>query len=655
MTVPLAPAQLAFREDGTPFSPLYGDIYHSTAGAFAQAQHVFIEGNGLPHRWRGRRLYTILETGFGLGGNFLATWAAWRADSNRPERLAFVSIEKHPFSRDDLHRLHDRIVADATVAPLAAQLVDAWPMLVGGVHRLEFEGSRVSLTIAFGDAQDMLPKLRLRADALYLDGFAPDKNPELWSAPVYKGLARLAAPDATLATYTCAGHVRRGLEAAGFACDKAPGFAGKREMLIGRFAPRWRVRRHEPPLPFICADRHAIVVGAGLAGAALVERLASRGWRVTVLERHARAAQEASGNPAGVFHPLLSRDDSMASRITRAGFLHALRRWDALEQAGHAFERSRNGLLQLPADEQEAAALTQAIARFGYPAELVAWLPAAEAARLTGAALGRGGLFYPRGGSLSPAALSAALCAAAGSALDWRAGANAAHIVRSGERWSVLDDQGGVLASAEVVVFANAHEAARVAGLRHAPTRLVRGQLTRLPPGLAPWLHLPLIGEGYAVPLDDGLLTGATYEIDDAQDDLRASGHLENTTRLAALVPTLAGELSRLDSARLAGRVGFRCVTGDRLPMVGALGDETQCLASAAALRGAQLADLPRSAGLYGSFAFGSRGLVWASLAAELVACQIEGEPWPIEQDLADALDPARYLLRALRHGELER
>lgn len=655
MTAPLAPAQLAFREDGTPFSPLYGDIYHSAAGALAQARHVFIEGNGLPHRWRGCRLFTILETGFGLGVNFLATWAAWRADSQRSERLAFVSIEKHPFSKDDLRRLHERVVADATVAPLAAQLVDAWPMLVGGVHRLEFEGSRVSLTIAFGDALDMLPKLRLRADALFLDGFAPGKNPELWSAPVYKGLARLAAPDATLATYTCAGHVRRGLEAAGFACDKTPGFAGKREMLTGRFAPRWRVRRHEPPQPFACAERHAIVVGAGLAGAALVERLASRGWRVTVLERHARAAQEASGNPAGVFHPLLSRDDSMASRITRAGFLHALRRWAALEQAGHAFERSRDGLLQLPADEEEAAALTQAIARFGYPCELVERLSAAEAANRTGVALGRGGLFYPRGGSLSPAALSAALCAAAGGALDWCAGANAARIVRTDDRWSVLDKQGSVLASAEVIVFANAHEAAHVAGLRHAPTRLVRGQLTRLPPGLAAGLRLPLIGEGYAVPLDDGLLTGATYEIDDAQDDLRASGHLENTTRLAALVPSLAGELSRLDPARLAGRVGFRCVTSDRLPMVGALGDEARCGEAAARLRGAQLADLPRTAGLYGSFAFGSRGLVWASLAAELVVCQLEGEPWPIEQDLAEALDPARYLLRALRHGELER
>ena len=654
MTHSLVPATLAFRDDGTPYSPLFDDIYHSASGALAQAQHVFIGGNALPQRWQGRRLFTILETGFGIGVNFLATWAAGRADPARCERLAFVSVEKHPFSAADLRVLHERLVADTTIAALAAELAEAWPPLVGGVHRLSFEGGRVTLTIAFGDALAVLPKLWLRADAFYLDGFAPAKNPDMWATPVFKALAHLAGSNATLATYTSAGNVRRALEAAGFACEKAAGFAGKREMLVGRFAPRWRVRRHEPPLPFHTAQRHAIVIGAGMAGCALVERLATRGWHVTLLDRGTRMASGASGNPAGVFHPLLSRDESVATRISRSGFLLALRAWRALEAHGHDFERTGRGLLHLPADEEEARSLAVAIDAYRYPDTLVRAVSSIEAAQIAGVAVSRGGWFYRQGGSLNPAALCAALCAEAGAALTWRAGAQVARVAREGAEWAVFDENDEVLARAEVVVFANAHEAARVAGLRHAPTRIVRGQLTRLPLRFGAELHVPLIGDGYAVPLADGLLAGATYELDDEDRTPRERENAENLARLAQLVPSWTDALKTLDSANLASRVALRSVTSDRLPMIGPLADEASCARHAHALAGAWPLDLHRSPGLYGAFAFGSRGLVWSTLAAELIASQLEGEPWPIERELAEDLDPARYFLRALRRGSVK-
>lgn len=659
MSSKLISATLAFRDDGTPFSPAYDDIYHSAAGAFAQAEHVFLRGNGLPERWRARRLFTVVETGFGIGGNFLATWAAWRADPHRCDRLAFVSIEKHPFSANDLRTLHARVVAGTTVAELAGQLTQAWPMLTPGLHRLEFEDGRVTLTIAFGDALELLPKLWLRADAFYLDGFSPAKNPELWSAAIFKALARLAGDRATLATYTCAGHVRRGLAEAGFECEKADGFAGKRAMLVGRFAPRWRVRRHEPPLPYAASERHAIVVGAGLAGCALIDRLAARGWRITLVERHPRVGSEASGNPAGVFHPLLARDENVASRITRTGFLYALTRWQMLERAGHDFARTGEGLLQLAQDDGEASALTQAIESLGYPHELVRAMSSTEAQAAAGVAVAGGGWWYPQGGSLDPAALCAALCANAGDKLAWRVGTAAERIERDGDAWVVFDENDEVIARSSVVIFANARDAARLAGLNHAPTRIVRGQLTRLPPSASPALQLPVIGDGYAVPLADGLLTGATYDLDDEGRELRVESHADNLARLARLLPGFARARgtepnAALDPATLTGRVAFRCVTSDRLPMIGALADEAASERDAQSLRGAWPLDLPRAPGLYGSFAFGSRGLVWASLGAELVASQLEGEPWPIERDLAEALDPARYLLRALRQGAID-
>src|SRR5690349_14050833 len=140
MRAPLVPAPLAFDATGTPYSPVYGDIYHSADSGPGQARHVFLGGNGLPARWAGSRVFTIVETGFGLGLNFLATWQAWRADPARPGRLHFVSVEKHPFTLEALATLQAR---HPEFAELAAELQAAWPLPLPGMHRLDFEDGRV--------------------------------------------------------------------------------------------------------------------------------------------------------------------------------------------------------------------------------------------------------------------------------------------------------------------------------------------------------------------------------------------------------------------------------------------------------------------------------------------------------------------------------
>src|SRR6185295_16452359 len=209
-------ARLAFAADGTPFSETFGDVYHSAEGGLAQARHVFLAGNGLPERWRGRDLFTVLETGFGLGLSFLATWNAWRDDSARCRRLHFVSIEKHPFAAGDLAFLWEKY---PELKKESRELIALWPMLVPGVHRMEFEGGKVVLTLFMGDIADGLPQLQLAADAIYLDGFAPQKNPQMWEPALLRHLGRLAAPGATLATWSVASSVRSSLEGAGFAVE----------------------------------------------------------------------------------------------------------------------------------------------------------------------------------------------------------------------------------------------------------------------------------------------------------------------------------------------------------------------------------------------------------------------------------------------------
>ena len=233
-SLPLAvqPAVLSFDATGTPVSAAYGDVYHSADGGPAQARHVFLAGNDLPLRWAGRARFTVFETGFGLGLNFLATWQAWQADPARCAVLHFVSVEKHPFAAPDLARAH---AAWPEFAALSAELCAAWPPLSGGEHRLVLAGGQVVLTLILADALDVLPQLDVAADAFYLDGFSPARNPELWSPAVCAALARCAAPGASLATWSVAGGVRRALAAAGFVLARRPGFAGKREMLTGRW------------------------------------------------------------------------------------------------------------------------------------------------------------------------------------------------------------------------------------------------------------------------------------------------------------------------------------------------------------------------------------------------------------------------------------
>lgn len=629
--MPLVPAKLAYTAEGTPYSEAYGDVYHSAEDGLAQAQHVFLGGNGLPERWGGRRHFTIVETGFGMGLNFLATWAAWRSDAHRCERLHFVSVEKHPFALHDLAELHAHL---PELASHAAALQAQWPLLVPGSHRLCFEDGRVTLTLFFGDATEALAQMRLAANAIYLDGFAPARNPDMWTRSVMKRLARLAAPGATTATWSAAGSVRETLAATGFAVEKRPGFGRKREMLCAQYiGPRTALAS------LTASERTAVVIGAGLAGSTACERLCTRGWQVTLVERHHAPALEGSGNHAGVFHPVVTRDDSILARLTRTGFFYGIEHWRGLEARGHAPKWDSCGTLQLARTQKEDAAQRAALAALSPPAAFARYVTREEASEHAGIPTAASGVWFPGAGWLRPASLVHAALAACGAGLTTRFGQTAASLERAGKRWLVRDAEGEPLATAPVVILANAGSAHKLAPSRFTRLRRVRGQVTYLPGTAFEPPRVAVLRGGIALPPVDGLcVIGASY---DFEDDPQPSvdGHAGNLTRLERILP---GAAHGVDPAMLAGRVGFRTVAPDRLPLVGALVDE-----QVSTVR--ETAYLP---GLFADYAYGSRGIIWASLAAELLASQIEGEPLPMAGALADALDPARFLQRALRREE---
>jgi tRNA 5-methylaminomethyl-2-thiouridine biosynthesis bifunctional protein len=638
----LTPADVLPSADGAPFSARYGDVYASRDGALGQARHVFIGGNDLPARWADADQFVIAETGFGIGSNFLATWQVWRADPARPQRLHFVSVERHPVRVE-----HLRAFAPPELAPLAHQLAAAWPLPLPGLHRREFDDGAVLLTLAFGDARELLPRLVCGADALYLDGFAPDRNPEMWEPALLKAVARLARPGATLATWCTARAVRDALSEAGFELQLRTGFGRKRDMLTGRYAPRWRTRRHEPPAAYR-GERSALVIGAGLAGANAAHALARRGWRVQALERGARIAGEASALPWGLLHPQITADDSVFARLTRAGCFASRAALARLEAQGGTLWSSC-GVLQQAASDAEFDRWIALHARAGWPEAFAVPCDAEAAAALIGRRPRRGGWWYADGALVAAARWSAAALAHA--SIEVRCDVAVERLQREGDGWRALDAGGRALATAPVAIVACAFDAPRLLGTSAALTP-VRGRITRIDPAALDGLRAGLAGEGYVLNGSDGWAgVGATYEVplpgeaSGALDAARA--HASNLARLPRLLadPPQVAPIGMFDATR--------CVSRDRLPLAGQAADLQAVRARQLRLRGAHLADLPRAPGLYASFAFGSRGLSLAALAAELIAARIEGEPLPLERDLADALDPARELLRALRRARM--
>jgi tRNA 5-methylaminomethyl-2-thiouridine biosynthesis bifunctional protein len=640
---PPEPARIAFTPEGVPFAPAYGDTYHPPAGAFQQANHVFLKGNGLPERWQGHDRFVVLETGFGLGNNFLACWDAWRRDPARSRQLVFISIERHPLTRADLAAVHRH----SPVPDLAGQLVDAWPPLTSNLHRLSFDEGRVQLLLALGDVAEWLREIDARVDAFFLDGFAPAKNAQMWQPFLFKAMGRMASTGATAATWSVARSVRDGLASAGFVVETAPGLNGKYHVTHARFAPRFEPRRAPGRQPArVNAGRHAVIVGAGLAGCATAWALAEAGWSCTLLDRQPAPARETSGNTGGLFHGVVHTHDGTHARFNRAAAFEATRVVQiALSQDGVL--GATDGLLRLESADTTLEAMQATLAALRLPADYVQALDSREAAERSGLPLGTPAWLFHHAGWVQPFGFATSLLRRAGAAARFVGGGAVDRLERSGDAWRVLDAGGTCLGEGSVVVLANAHDALRLAPMGHGwVTERTRGQisLTRADTLPATLPHLPVAGGGYLLPAVGELAVfGATSQREDNDPALRDADHAQNLRTLSRLlgcevdVPLAAG----------SGRVGWRWAAEDRLPLIGGVPDSAAL--PGAARRPDQPRFVPRVPGLYVFGALGSRGITWCALGAQILASQITGAPCPVETSLLDAVDAGRFISRAVR------
>ncbi|RON46169.1 bifunctional tRNA (5-methylaminomethyl-2-thiouridine)(34)-methyltransferase MnmD/FAD-dependent 5-carboxymethylaminomethyl-2-thiouridine(34) oxidoreductase MnmC [Pseudomonas frederiksbergensis] len=658
MNPELPNAQLDWDDQGRPYSRVFDDVYFSDLSGLDETRYVFIEQNRLKERFAalpadGRLV--IGETGFGTGLNFLCAWQLFEEQAVAGARLHFVSVEKYPLTAPDLKRA---LALWPELKPFADQLLAQYVAIHQGFQRLVLDNGRVTLTLLIGDALEQLPQLDAQIDAWFLDGFAPAKNPDMWTAELFAELARLAAPDSTISTFTSTGWVRRLLNAAGFKMKRTPGIGHKWEILRGAFlgwpadiaapmpAKPWFTR----PTPYN-GERRALVIGAGLAGCASAASLAARGWQVSLMERHADIAQEASGNPQGVLYLKLSAHGTALSQLIVSGFGHTRR---VLEQLHRGVDWDGCGVLQLAFNAKEAERQAQLAAAF--PADLLHVLDQAQAEARAGIGLAHGGLFYPEGGWVHPPALC-----------QWQASQPNVQLLphrdvlelrKVDDQWQAWDGD-TLLASAPVVVLAGAAEIKRFAQSADLPLKRIRGQITRLAQTTgSEGLATVVCAEGYVAPARLGEHTlGASFDF--TSDDLTptTAEHLGNLQLLEEISSDLVTRLhaDQLNPEELRGRAAFRCTSPDYLPIVGPLADGQAFNQAYAALSkdARQVPDVPCPwlDGLYVNSGHGSRGLITAPLSGELLASWLENEPLPLPRSVAEACHPNRFALRRLIRG----
>ena len=581
---------LIWTDDGSPRSGRFGDVYFSQHDGLAETRAVFLEGCGLPGAWRDRRRFCVAELGFGTGLNIAALLDLWRREGPEGGRLSLFSIEGFPLTREEAGRA---LAAWPELAEAAQALLAAWPPATRGFHRLDLPGFNATLDLAIGDVSWALSQWKGRADAWFLDGFAPSTNPEMWSDAVLDGIAARSALGARVATFTVAGAVRRGLAERGFVVDKRPGHGRKRERLEARVPEATETSERTPSV---------VVVGAGIAGAALARAFAALGVRATVIEAD-RPGAGGSGFPAALVTPRLDAGDAeiaalFAQALARSGAVYAA-------EAGAVIE---TGVLQLEQTPRDAARFVKLAAQPVWPEGGLTVLDGPACSERLGEPVDSGGLWMRDAMAVRPAAILESWLGDAD-----RRTATVGRIEAEADGWRVLDADGALIVQADVVVIAAGWGSAGLApALALAP---VRGQADWVPgvqTAAAAW-------GGYVAPTGSGLLFGATHERGETEGGLTAPATARNLATVAARLPELASRIAAAGPGE--ARTAVRATTPDRLPLAGAV---------------------PGAEGLFILGGLGSRGFCAAPLLAEHVAAMALGAPSPLPAALAARIDPSR-------------
>ena len=665
MSKRLQSANVHFNQSGTPVADSFDDVYFSNESGCDETRHVFINGNDLTERWLNWQSahFIIAETGFGTGLNCIIAMQQFKqfraANPEHPlKRLFILSTEKFPLAVADLQHA---LAVFPSVSEEVHALAERYPPALSGCHRMNFDAWHTSIDLWLGDVHELLPQWHCPLDGLvdawFLDGFAPSKNPQMWTEALFTQMARLSKTGATLATFTAAGVVKRGLKEAGFEIAKRNGFGRKRDMLTGilanppanRVATPWHYRYPDTPAS---PAQHITIIGAGLAGSTLALALCQRGIRVSLFGQAPAPADGASGNRQGGFYPQLQADQSNPALIQAHGFLYARRYYDALAEKGLSFTWQACGVLLMGFSEEVQKRQQNLLQKDLWPAQLIQPVYAKAATQISGIDIHGEGLFVPQGGWLCPAEVVASqLEAARKTGLLSEFYNQRVALSKDGRKLTLSDD--GKHIEADRVVIAAGHECAEMAELTHLPLRPVRGQVEAIPEQ-APLNELKtvLCHKGYLTPGWNGRhALGSTYV---KGDTCTTSRKEESEQNLATHAKALAGydwaqSIEHDGTARASIRLG----SADHQPVVGAVIPPEKTTERYRELykgkHNSQYEVATDEQTLLVLTGLGSRGLTTAPLMAEILASQLCHEPLPMSESLLQALAPERFMLRTFR------
>ncbi len=597
-----------------PFSRQFGDIYHAADGA-AEVQRVFVDPQRLIERFHARQgTFTIGELGFGTGLNFAVIAHHYLTRSPASARLHFISVEKYPVGYRDFEQLARRRQHDL---PIYAELMREYPPSLPGWHRRHMAAGRITLSVFFGDADDGLTDIvsrqRVPIDAWLLDGFAPDRNPELWRDGLWRTMANLSATGTTVATFSAVGAVRRALSAAGFAIRRVDQRPHKRHSLAGTFNAKGQ-GDFTPP-------RSVIVIGAGLAGAATARRLSERGVRVSLLDTSTAPPNRMA---ATLFHCRMSSNSTQASAVRWLSYLYSNRFYSACATAS---TDPPPGVLQVPSHSLTPRRLERIADRYSDAGRWIRLVDAATASSLAGIPLQHSGLFFPHGRVLNLSNVCDDLMQHP--LIDYRCGVTASAVATDADRATATTNAGTLTCDRIVLCTGAATNAFDQA--RYLELLPIWGQIDRITLDSPP--DVPLVGEGFLIPLGSVCGIGATYEHAPWVNG-RASEF--NLRRFEAWWRVMSGtDTTQSTSTDDSTLRGTRAVTSDRAPIVGALFDPVG-------------APVPR---LLVNTGHGSQGTVSAPFAAECVASESIGEFAPCTRAEYQTLSSIRFRTRQARRG----
>jgi len=645
-------ARIHYNDQGMPVSEAFDDVYFSDESGLHETQYVFIDKNRLAERWplHANEHFHIIETGFGTGLNFLVAWRNFQRylqqqPHSRCQRLYFSTFEKFPLTATDLTQA---LACWPELADLAQLLLGQYPKAIQGCHRLCFQQGQVVLDLWLGDVHDNLPQLpeSNQADAWFLDGFAPSKNPEMWQDSLFHGMARLSKVGTTVATFTCAGVVRRGLQSAGFQVQKVKGYGRKREMAIAEIpatgvhagkissAPPQEISLTSEQITASQTTLPVVIVGGGIAAMLVALALVQRGRAVHLLCADAEVGVGASHNRQGALYPQLQSSFTLNSRFHLACFGFAHRRYQQLLQ-NFSFPADFCGVLQLACNEQLVRKFSKISTEPAYAETVVQPVSAEQACQIAGVELPFTGLFFADGGWIAPQLF----CQAAYNWLQQQPGFQASfhckleHFTATASGFLLTSSPsatGTALikpppAKAEQLVLCTGQNLHRLAQTCHLPLNLIRGQVSHVRSASLSKLNTVICHQGYVTPQSPAFSAesciGATFDREvDQHQPIAAVTAVDDQFNID-LVNTVLQQPSWFADAEVSSaKAAFRTTAPDHLPIAGALIENCYLLGG-----------------------LGARGLLFAPLLAETLAARICGEPEPLSTSLSAMVCPSRF------------